>query len=155
MRRRFTVYLDRMTIPFAGAVAVALALTLLSGTWSLSAAQALDPAAEQALAAVLRMLSDPALRSGAIAGNPQAGAADAQIQSLTHGSPELTRQVYELAAQIFEDLTRGTGGDAPAMSQALSRAQSDPAGLAALLSARTVERLRALATTISDQPAAK
>jgi hypothetical protein len=113
-------------------------------------AQTLDPASSEALAAALRMLTDPGARGAAIGANPSAGAADKQIQSLG-GSPALTQQLYELAGQIFEDLARGSGGDATKMAESLQRAQSDPAGFAALLSPRTLDRLRDLATKISDQ----
>ena len=47
-----------------------------------AAAQALDPASAAALAATLRLLQDPAQRSAAIAGNPQAAATDQQIQTM-------------------------------------------------------------------------
>jgi hypothetical protein len=115
-------------------------------------AQARDPTSQEALAAVLRMLQDPALRGGAIAGNAQAATADRQIQSLTGGSVALTQEVYELAGQIFEDLARGSGGDEQVMSQTLARAQGDPDGFAAMLSPRTLDRLRALAVKLSDRP---
>ena len=91
-------------------------------------AQALDPTASEALSATLRMLLDPAHRSIAIAGSPQAGAIDQQIRALT-GSD----------ARIQE------------LTQALDRARTDPSGFAAMLSPATLERLRQLATKISDQ----
>ena len=131
-----------------------LALTLLAVTLTggVAAGQALDPASQEALGAVLRMLQDPALRAGAIASSPEAAAADRQLQSLAGGSPALTQEIYDLAGQIFEDLARGSGGDANAMTQALARGQSDPAAFAAMLSPRTLERLRALSIKLSDQP---
>jgi hypothetical protein len=129
-----------------------LAGVLLMCAGGLARAQTLDPSSQKALGAVLQLLGDPALRSGAMADNPQSRAADAQIRGLTGGSDALTQQVYELAGQIFEDLTRASGGDAQVISQTLARAQADPAGLAAVLSPRTLERLRALATSLPDQP---
>jgi hypothetical protein len=135
------------TVIFAGAL-----LALTSGVVT---GQTLDPASHEALAAVLRMLNDPALRGAAIAGSPQAGAAAAQIDALTKGSPALTQEVYALAGEIFEDLTRGSGGDAQAMGQALARGQGDPAGLSAMLSPRTLEHLRALSIKLSDEPRRK
>jgi hypothetical protein len=130
---------------------VALAV-LMMATCGEATAQRLDPSSQDALAAVLRILQDPAARSGAISGNPAMTAADQRVQSLTAGSPALTQEVYDLAGRIFEDLTRAGGGDAQAMSQALARAQADPAGFAAMLSPRTLELLSALATKLSDQP---
>ena len=131
---------------------VVLTTVLLTLACGCAGAQALDPTSQEALASVLRMLQDPALRSGPIAGHAQAGTADQQIQSLTGGSAALTQEVYELAGQIFEDLARASGGDVQAMNQALARAQGDPAGFAAMLSPRTLERLRALAVKLSDRP---
>lgn len=125
---------------------------LLAVTCGEAAAQRLDPAAQDALGSVLRMLQDPTLRSGAIAGNAQAEASARQVESLTRGSPALTQDVYDLAGRIFEDLTRASGGDAQAMSETLTRAQADPGGFAAMLSPRTLELLRALAGKVSDQP---
>jgi hypothetical protein len=51
-------------------------------------AQALDAASATALAATLRLLQDPAQRDAAIAGNPQAAAADRQMQAML-GTREL------------------------------------------------------------------
>src|SRR5439155_25828571 len=64
-------------------------------------AQSLDAASAQALAATLRMLQDPAARSAAIAGSPQASAADSQLQALA-GSANM-QELYALAAEIFSE----------------------------------------------------
>jgi hypothetical protein len=131
-------------------IGVVLAVVLMV-TCGEAVAQNLDPASQDALASVLRILQDPTLR-GAVAGNAQAAAAAEQIQSLTGGSPALTQDVYDLAGRMFEDLTRASGGDVQAMSQTLTRAQADPGGFAAMLSPRTLELLAALAVKLSDQP---
>lgn len=128
-------------------VTLALAIALGAGT---AGAQALDAASTEALAATLRMLNDPASRAAAIGGDPRAAAADKQAQSVA-GSPALTQEMYGLAAEIFNDLARNSGGDVGKMSETLQRAQTDPAGFAALLSPGTLEKLRALSVKISDQ----
>lgn len=128
---------------------VALALVLLAA--APLAAQTLDPASQAALAATLRMLRDPALRAPAVAGNPQAAAIDTEVRSMT-GSPQLAQEFYDLAALIFEDLTRNSSGDADKMRETLESAAKDPAAFAALLSPATLDRLRALALKISDRP---
>ena len=134
---------------------VAAALVLLAGLALPPAppvrAQALDAASREALGATLRMLQDPALRGAAISGSPQAGAADRQLQSLG-GSPQLTQELYGLAAEIFADLARGTGGDVQRMTEALERGRTDPAGFAAMLSPATLQKLRELSVKISDRP---
>jgi hypothetical protein len=56
----------------------------------------------------------------------------------------------QILAEVFADLARSTGGDPRQLSAALDRAKSDPAGFAAMLRPETLDRLRALATRISD-----
>jgi hypothetical protein len=113
-------------------------------------AQTLDSASSEALAAALRMLTDPGQRAGAIAGNSDARAMDQKIRALT-GSDQLTEELYGLAAQIFEELGRSQGGDVGKMLGALEQGRGDPAAFAAMLSPATLARLRELATRISDQ----
>jgi len=113
-------------------------------------AQPLDPAATEALATTLKTLIDPTQRSSAIAGNPQATGIDQQIRSLT-GSEALTQEFYALALDVFSELTQAAGGDITKMSEMLDRGKSDPAGLVALLTPQTQERLRQFSTRISDQ----
>jgi hypothetical protein len=114
-------------------------------------AQRLDAASTEALAATLRMLQDPALRGAALAKDPKAAGIDSQMRGMLGGDKHMA-EFYELAAQIFEDLTRGSGGDVQKMTQALERGRSDPAGFAAMLSPRTLERLRTLSGKLSDRP---
>ena len=130
-------------------VIAALSMTLGLAVPSVHA-QNLDTASSEALAATLKMLTDPSQRAGAIAGNSDARAMDQKIRSLT-GSDQLTEELYGLAAQIFEDLGRSQGGDVGKMLGALEQAQQDPAAFAAMLSPATLARLRELATKISDQ----
>lgn len=132
-------------------MALVLSLALLCAAPPL-AAQTLDPVSQEALAATLRMLRDPALRGPAISRNAQADGIDRQVQGMVGGSPQLAQEFYELAAQIFGELAQGTGGDVAKLNEALERAKSDPAAFAALLSPQTLERLRALALKISDRP---
>src|SRR5574337_167978 len=100
---------------------VGLAVLLL--TPGLPRAQGHDPASEEALKETLRLLLDPSLRNPELAKNPQAAEIDKQIRSMT-GSEKLTQEFYDLAARIFEELTRNSGGDPARMSEALERGQS-------------------------------
>ena len=131
-------------------LAAVLALVAALGQTASPAAQGLDPTATEALAVTLKMLLDPAQRSAALAGNAQAGQIDQQIRALT-GSEALTQEFYALAADVFQELTQGLGGDPAKMTEALARGSTDPSGLAAALSPRTLERLRQLSIKISDQ----
>jgi hypothetical protein len=135
----------------AGATLVALGL-LVVAVVAPAAAQRLDPASAEALGAVLRMFANPAQRGAAIGSDPRAQAADSQVRALARGDGKLMEDFYALAAQIFGELTQGSGGDVAKMTETLTRAQTDPAGLAALLSPATLARLRDLATRLSDQP---
>jgi hypothetical protein len=126
-------------------------LLLLALTASALPAQVLDPAAAEALAATLRMLADPAARAGVLATDPAAASIDKQVQGMA-GSSALAQEVYGIAAEVFADLARNSGGDPRRMSEALERVKSDPAGFAAMLRPETLERLRALSTKISDAP---
>ena len=98
----------------------------------------------------LKTLIDPTQRSSAIAGNPQATSIDQQIRSLT-GSEALTQDFYALALDIFSELTVAAGGDITKLSEILDRGKTDPAGLVAMLSPQTQERLRQFSVKISDQ----
>jgi len=129
------------------AAALALIVVLAAAP---AAAQSLDAASSEALAATLRALQDPALRAAAIAGSSQASAVDQQIQSIA-GSPALTQEFYALAAQVMSELARSSGGDVSRMNDVLERGKTDPTGFAAMLSPETLDRLRALATKISDR----
>ena len=112
-------------------------------------AQGLDPASAEALSATLRMLADPAARSQAILSTPGAAEIDRQVQSIA-GSPQLVEEMYAIAAAVFADLARSSGGDAGRMNEALERAKSDPAGFAAKLSPETLQRLRELSARIPN-----
>jgi len=112
-------------------------------------AQGLDPAAADALARTLRVLTDPAARSLAIGSNAQMVEIDRQVGRLA-ASPELAQEIYTLATEVLADVVRGAGGDLGKMSEALERGKADPAGFAAMLSPETLARLRALAVKLSD-----
>lgn len=129
-------------------VSISLALLLLAANPVL--AQGLDQASAEALAQALRLLQEPALRNPAIANDPEARAIDQQIRSMA-GSEQLVQEFYGLAAEIMTELTQNSGGDVKKMSEALERGKADPAALAAMLSPRTLERLRELSVKMSDQ----
>jgi hypothetical protein len=138
---------DVMIIRLATAALAALLVVTCSAT--ATHPQALDPASADALATTLRMLADPAARGKVIAGDPAAAEVDRQVQGMA-GSSALAQEVYGLAADVFADLTQNSNGDPRAMSEALDRAKSDPAGFAAMLRPETLERLRALSIKLSD-----
>ncbi len=103
------------------------AAALLVGLAAVSTqAQSLDPASQDALDKTLRILLDPAARSGEVSRSAQGTAVDQQVRALA-GSEALTQEVYALAGQVLSELVQSTGGDTQKMLQALDRAKSDPA----------------------------
>jgi hypothetical protein len=132
------------------ALGLVLTLVVAGGSPGSAGAQALDAASATALAATLRLLQDPAQRDAVIAGNPQAAAADRQMQAML-GTRELREEFYGLVAAIFAEVTQRSAGDPGRMAQTLAAGQSDPSGFLASLSPSTVERLRAFASKISSQ----
>ena len=130
-------------------IVAVLAAALSFAVAAPATAQSLDRASADALAATLHLLQNPAARSAAIAGNPQAAGVDQQIQAFAGPN---TAEIYALAAVIFSELATNSGGDVGLMSQALARGASDPAGFAALLSPATLQRLHELSTRITDRP---
>ena len=131
------------------ATTLCLAVSLLVSLPAPLPAQTLDPASADALATTLRLLADPTARGQILATDPAAAAIDKQVQGMA-GSSQLVQEVYGLAAEVFADLARSSDGDPRRLSEALERAKTDPAGFAAMLRPETLERLRALATKISD-----
>src|SRR5262245_35116909 len=127
-----------------------LAMTLTLMVVSAAEAQPLDDASRFALTETLRVLQDPTLRRDAIARNPRAASVDSHIRSIA-GGEALTQEFYDLAADVFSELTVATGGNAQKMSDALDRGKNNPAEFASMLSPRTLERLRALSIKLSDQ----
>jgi hypothetical protein len=124
-------------------VALVLAILLLPCAVR---ADSLDAASADALGNTLRMLEDPVTRPGADRGTGMP-ALDPKLKAVTE-SPELNRELYELAAQIFSEIAQSTGGDVEKMNAMVARGKSDPTAFAASLSPATRARLRALADKI-------
>lgn len=125
----------------------ALAILTLALFPMASHGQALDRASADALAATLRMLTDPTARAQALGATPGAAEADRQLQNLA-GSPELVQEMYAVAAAAFADLVRSSGGDAGRIGETLERAKADPSTLERSLSPDTLRRLRELSTKL-------
>ena len=114
-----------------------------------AAAQPLDPASQSALDKTLQILLDPQARSGELSKSSQGTAVDQQVRALT-GSDALTQELYQVAGDVLKELAQSTGGDPQKMLLAVDRARTDPAGVAAMLSPATLQRLRDLSVKMSD-----
>ena len=130
------------------ATLVALVSLVLLGTVTPIHAQGLDPASSAALAETLKALANPNGSSLPLGNDAAATESDRQIRSIA-GSPQLTQEVYGLAARVLAELVQSTGGDVGKLSEALERAQSDPGGFAATLSPQTLQQLRDLSDKIA------
>ena len=108
-----------------------LAVGLLVGTVA-PRAETLDDGSARALSETLRTLQGST--------GKKAPGADPRLGSLGE-----SQELYDLASQVFTELTERYGGDPKKMSGALARGKSDPAGFAASLSPATRARLKALA----------
>jgi hypothetical protein len=122
----------------------ALPLALLFAAILPARAAVAGSTSSDAVGSVLEMLEDPSTRSA------KPPALDPQLQALAE-SPELSKELYELAGDIFSELVQSTGGDIGRMNDAVARAKSDPEKFAASLSPATRARLKALADKIEAQ----
>ena len=98
----------------------------------------LDAPSNEALEQTIRSLG------GAAAGLAHADPRLAPLAS----SPELTRELQEVAGAVLTELAEQHGGDPDQMQKAIARAKSDPEGFAASLSPATRARLSALAAKL-------
>ena len=131
--------MKRRGVPLALAFAVVLATTARHG-------QALEPDATEALSETLQVLHEQPTHGGAVPGVPP----NSDLAHTLQGSPELTQELYDLAADVFREITENAGGDASKMGHVVEGGRSDPAGFAESLSPATRERLRAFAQKIED-----
>jgi hypothetical protein len=126
---------------------VALMLLVQFAIVTEAPAQTIDPLSADPLAAALKILTEPTGKSLSTSGDPAAAAIDQQVHALA-GSPQLAQEVYALAAQVFADLLKSSGGDMGKLIETLERARTDPAGFAAGLSPQTLQRLSELSAKI-------
>ena len=137
---------SRMWLP-SRTLFVAIAFVTLAIHAPLQAQQA-DPGSA-ALAEMLKSLTGPGAKGALLGAGTGSGDIDQQVRALT-GSPELTQELYNLAAQVLGELVQSSGGDMNKLFDTLSHAQSDPDAFAATLSPQTRDRL----TDLSDRIAA-
>lgn len=116
----------------------AVVLAVLLGTAAAGDPPAADDTAG-ALAAALGALQQ--------AGPSAAGPFDGRLAAI-ESSPELSRELMDLAAAIMTALVARYDGDPERMAAALERGRSDPEAFAATLDAATQARLEALSRKV-------
>ncbi|HXJ82800.1 MAG TPA: hypothetical protein VMS64_29445 [Candidatus Methylomirabilis sp.] len=93
-------------------------------------------------------MTDSSGKAAPLGGGTGSDEIDQQVRALT-GSPQLTQEVYNLAAQVLAELVQSTGGDTGKLFDALDRAKSDPEAFVATLSPQTRDRLKELSDKIT------
>ena len=108
----------------------ALALSLVGFLALASTAEAeesqLDAASTEGLIKTQALLRDPALRDKSGKESKEAAAALKTVDSVSGSDSKISQEIHELSAEIFENLTRESGGDAGKMAELLAKMQADP-----------------------------
>jgi hypothetical protein len=99
---------------------------------------------EESLQKAQNLLKDPAARKKALEEKPSAKAADEQAGKAA-GSEANKEEMYGLASEIMETITKLSGGDPQKMAQLLTEAAANPEAFAAKLPPEQQAKLKALA----------
>lgn len=118
-----------------------------------SANAPMSTASEEALQKTQDLLRDPAARKQAIQEKASAKAADDQAAQVA-GSEANKDEMYALASEIMETVTRLSGGDTQKMTALLAEAASNPAAFAAKLPPDQQAKLKSLAEKAEKTKAA-
>jgi hypothetical protein len=106
-----------------------------------------DKASIEALQKTQALLKDPEARKKAAQANPQAAQAVQQLEALA-GSKQNEQMMYELASDLFGDLTKEAKGDPNKMMELLQKAQKDPESYGKKLTPQQREQIRMLSGQI-------
>ena len=124
-----------------------MASVLLIALWMAQAAWSQDPGVDAAaLNAAQKQLSDPAKRADA-AQNAEAAAAMASLEKLA-GNPQNSQQMYELAAQLMDTLTKASGGNPEKMMKMLEDGKNDPEAFGKLFTPEQRKKLSDIAKAL-------
>jgi hypothetical protein len=129
--------------------ALLLCLISLSGR-----AGDLDKSSEEALAKTMEVLRSPTERGVEIKGSKRAQDADLQVKAVG-GNAQNTEKIYELAAQVMENLVKEGAGDPDKMMQILDQAQKDPSAFANRFTPAQKKLLKELAADIEKSKGVK
>jgi len=122
-----------------------LSLVFLLGLFVLEPLWAEDPAVASALNQVQQMLTTPGLRN-AEAQKTQAGREATQKLEGLGGSAQTNEEIYALAAEIFAQMVRDTGGDGDKLKAKVAEAQKNPEAFASSWNSQQREKLKSLTT---------
>lgn len=108
----------------------------------------LDPASREALAKTLQLLTSPKAREANFRANPNQKEADDRVTALA-GSEQNKQEIYELSAEIFDDMIKEAKGDATKVMEILEKARKNPEEFARKLKEKQQTRLRKIAGTLT------
>ena len=113
----------------------------------------LDPASVEAMMKTQQLLKDPKKRDQAISESANAKLIDGQIRSLL-GDGAHREEFFSVAGEVFEYLTKVSGGDSLKMIQILKDAKNDPKSFYEKLSPKSRQTIRELSNKAAnkDQP---
>lgn len=111
----------------------------------------LDNASAKALQQTQALLGDQKAMQDYAKSHPDAAKAMNQVSTLTGGNEADTAAVYKLAADIFSNMTKETGGDAGGMEKILADAMKNPQAFAAKLTPEQRQQLQILTKSIQSR----
>lgn len=122
---------------------------ILSVALAQQAPKELDPASQAALGQTQQLLTDTQARQKEIKQSKDAAKADQRLKA-TGLSGQSQEQVYGLSSQIFEALTKATGGDPEKMSKILADFQKNPESIRPYLNETQLKEINALGKEIEN-----
>lgn len=125
-----------------------LSLALSSG------ALALDKEQEDALKDTDDLLTNQQRLDAFAKDNPDAKNALGDVSKLTGGDPKAMAEVNAIAASVFKDMAKSTGGSEADIMQKLQQGLKDPAGFMKNLSPEQRARIQKLGAEIDAKNAA-
>jgi len=114
-------------------------------------AQNLDKHSQKALEQTKEVLVDPVKRQSAINENQAAKDAASKVDTLTMGNATKKDEVFNLSADILENISKASGGDSVKMKAIVRDLQKNPAALKKYLSKEQLKHLQSLGKDLSPK----
>jgi hypothetical protein len=86
----------------------------------------LDGPSIEALTKTQNILRDPQKREDAMDENPKYREGEKTTNQLVGGNSKQKQKIYEISAQVLEEIATRSNGDVPAMQDIITRAQQNP-----------------------------
>lgn len=122
-----------------------IVLVLIVLTSFANAADAQDPATQQALRETQQLLTNPTERTKALSTDPKAQAHDAKTRAVLGNN---TEGAYQISSQLMETLVQQSGGDAGKMQELVNKLMANPQSLEQYLTPAQREQIRKMASDV-------